>query len=190
MRIFSVIVAMAMLVTTASASTAGLKTAFDELEYALSVEWDQKDQAFYQAEMDKFNKKIAALKEQGLTNQELVAFVKSEVKNEQVARDLDTAVSLMTIGKMDQNDATKFVLDSVKKSYDRGASWNGIVAVNLISLLVILAIFAAVSSGGDGDTTTDNGGGYVCSNVYQCGYSYVWTSVGYEYVYHCYWTCI
>ena len=107
----------------------GLKAAFDELNYSLSVDWDQKDKEFYSQQMKAFSAKLIELQNKGLTRNELVAFVKSEVKNQAIAKDLETAFNMVSINKMTSEDATKYMVDTMKKSYSNGASWNGQVVL-------------------------------------------------------------
>lgn len=180
---FKKFITMIMVVTifTVQAHAAaqdGLKTAFDEMNYSLTVEWDQKDQAFYEAQMKTFNAKVRELQKQGLTNAQMVEFAKSQVKDQRVAKDLETAFSMITINKMNSEDASKFMLDSMKRSYSAGAAWNGDVIIYLAVGLLIVALAVGVATGnvavrGGGST----GPGYSCYDDcyyydYNCGYDY------------------
>lgn len=75
-----------------AASQNNLKAAFDELNYSLTVEWDQKDKDFYNNQMKTFRGTLRELQRDGLSNSELIEFVKSEVKDQRIARDLETAL--------------------------------------------------------------------------------------------------
>ena len=159
---------MALAITTTSAlanSNSGLKSAFDELNYSLTVEWNQKDKSFYDAQMKKFNSTLKELQSRGLTNAQLIEFVKSEVKDAKVARDMETAFTMIQLQKMNASQAASYMTETMKKSYSVGASWNGdaVVYIGLGVLLVVVALAVAaggVSAGG-------NGGGY-CEEVYVC----------------------
>lgn len=165
----------------------GLKAAFDELNYSLTVEWDQKDKDFYTAQMKKFSAQLRDLQGKGLTNAQLVEFVRAEVKNEKVAKDLETAFNMISINKMSSEEASKYMVETMKKSYSAGASWNGEVFIYLAIGLLIVA--AAIALGGS-SSGSSNGGGYYCSEVYVCD-----TSCYYDYYYgytcydDCYYTC-
>src|SRR5690606_13398261 len=90
-----------LFIVQANASTPnGLKAAFDDLNYALTVEWDQRDRSFYDAQMQKFESHLNSLQAQGLTNQELIEFTLTQVKDEKLAKDLRTAFSMIAINKM------------------------------------------------------------------------------------------
>lgn len=145
-KLFAFSMIFCMLVVQANAVTHnGLKAAFDDLNYALSVEWDQTDRAFYSAQMEKFTAQVKSLQEQGLTNQELMDFALTQVKDEKAAKDLQTAFTMITINKMSPKEAQRYVTDVMNKSYSRGASWGGEVIVGAVVLILIIAVVAIVA---------------------------------------------
>lgn len=168
-----------------ASSQNGLKAAFDELNYSLVVEWDQKDKDFYTQEMKKFSAKLRELQAKGLTNSQLMDFVKSEVKDQKVAKDLETAFNMISINKMSSEEASQYMVDTMKRSYSTGASWNGDVL--LYAGVALLLVAAAIALGG---SSTGTGGGYYCSDYYVCDtvcyYDYVWGYTCYD---DCYWSC-
>ena len=167
----------------------GLKAAFDELNYALEVEWDQKDKAFHEEQMKKFTATLRDLQSKGLTQSQLVEFAKSEVKNAQVAKDLETALTMIQINKMSSSEANKYIIDTMKKSYSSGASWNGEVFVYLAVGILIVALAVAIANG-----STSSGGGYYggsnCyyTDVYVCDTYCYDDYYGYFCYDDCYWT--
>ena len=166
----------------------GLKAAFDELNYSLTVEWDQKDKDFYANQMKTFSGSLRDLQSKGLTNAQLVEFVKSEVKDAKVAKDLETAFNMIAINKMSSEEASKYMVETMKKSYSAGASWNGEVFIYLAVGLLIVA--AAIALGGSASGSSNGGGGYYCSEVFVCD-----TSCYYDFFYgytcydDCYYSC-
>ena len=138
--------ATAIFTTQAMANTHdGLKAAFDEFTYSVTVEWDQKDKEFHADQMKKFTSSIRDLQSKGLTNAQLVDFAKSQVKNAQVAKDLETALNMIQINKMSGAEANKYILDTMKKSYSAGASWNGEVFIYLAVGVLIVALAVALA---------------------------------------------
>lgn len=132
---------------TANASTQnGLKAAFDELNYSLNVEWDQKNQEVYKAKVAEFTATARELTKE-MSTAELVAFVKSEIKDAKVAKDMETALNIVALNKMSSADASKYMIDTMEKSYSRGASWNGSANV-LLGVGILLVIIAAAVGGG------------------------------------------
>ncbi len=141
------------------ATSQGLKTIFDELNYSLNVEWDQKDKAFYNNKMKGFAEQVGKLQAAGLTNADLIEFAKSQVKNEQVAQNIEAALNLIQINKMNTEEARKFALETVSKSYDTGANFSSTGAI-LIATVLVVALVAVVIAGG--------GAVYVDNTCYGC----------------------
>lgn len=165
-KLVTLIIAVAFSTTSVFANTnSGLKAAFDELNYSLTVEWNQKDKAFYDAQMNKFNASLKELQAKGLTNAEMLEFAKSEVKDTRIAREIETAFNMIQIQKMSRSDAAEYMTQTMKKSYSTGASWNG-EAFLYIGLGVLLVAVALAGAAG-GYTGGGNGGGY-CEEVYVC----------------------
>ena len=191
-KLFSIVVLLSMLMTSAGAATnAGLKAAFDELNYSLSVDWDQTDRAFYDAQMKKFTDTVSSMQADGLTNSEIIAFVKSEVKNEALGRDLETAFNMISINKMNHAEASQYMIDTMKKSYARGASWNYEVTAWLITGAIVVGLALLIANGvrnpstGTGTVTP----GY-CTQYYQCQpFCYNDAMWGYTCQQQCFWTC-
>lgn len=179
----------AIFTVSAQASTQnGLKAAFDELNYALTVEWDQQNKDFYVNQMKIFKKKVDELQAQGLSNQELIEFAKKEVKNKKLASDLETAFSMISINKMNPESATEYIADIVKKGYSSGASWNSDAGVWIGVGLLLVVVGLAVAAGGSG---TVSGGSYYCTDRYICDRVCYWDSWYYETVCYndCGWYC-
>lgn len=142
--LFSIIALCLLTAQSFAVTNNGLKTAFDELNYSLSVEWNQTDRAFYNAQMEKFGK---ALRTANVSNKELVEFTIAQVKDEKIAKDLRTALTMVQINNMDQKEAQKYVMDVMNKSYSQGASWNGGAVIGGAILVVIFVAVALLVSG-------------------------------------------
>lgn len=157
----------------------GLKNAFDELNYSLNVEWDQVDKEFYNKAQENFASSLKDLRAQGLSNQELINFALSEVKDAKVRRDLETAFNMITINKMNQIEAHAYITEVLSKSKTQGASWNGGSA---LAGFLVLALFVAVALVVTGNARVEDG----CYQVYRCD-DYCTGGVCYE---DCYYECI
>lgn len=125
-----------------------LRAAFDRLNFSIQVEWDQKDKMFYNAKVSEFKKTVQALQEKGLTNAELIEFIKRNVKDKNIAGDVDKLFETMKSSSMSQAEARKFIIDYVGKNYSEGASWAGSTsaAILLVGLLIALAVVATAGS--------------------------------------------
>lgn len=164
-RVFIFILMLITFSVQATAATHnGLKSAFEELNYSLSVEWDQKDQNFFNAQSEKFSSEIMKLHASGLSNQELLDFTISQIKDEKLAREIQTTYSLVSINAMTAKDAQEHIRSVVEKTYNRGASWNGTAAFigGAIFAIVLLAVVAVVYK----DELTEKG--EECYMAYKC----------------------
>lgn len=193
-RMISLMLVCAVFTVSAQATTQnGLKAAFDELNYSLTVEWDQKDKDFYMKQMKSFKGKVSELQALGLSNKELIEFAKSEVKNKKLASELDTAFTMISLNMMSPEAASEYLVDLVKKGYSTGASWNsdaGLwIGVGLLLVVVGIAVAAGGSTGGSTGSTTTSGyycvDTYLCDNV--CYYDYYWGQTCYT---ECGWYCL
>jgi Skp family chaperone for outer membrane proteins len=183
-KLITLMLVLSIFTVQAHASTnEGLKAAFNELNYALTTEWDQKDNAVYEAEMKKFSAVVRDLQAKGLTNAQLLDFAKSEIKDAKAAKDLETAMTMVQINKMSSSEASKYVLDTMKKSYSTGASWNGEVFVYLAVGVLIVALAVALASS---NVTYSSGNSCYYQDVYVCDQYCYYDGWGY---YTCYDDC-
>lgn len=143
MKFFSFVLIFATLSSHVVAGThKGIKAAFDELHYSLSVEWDQKDQAFFNQKSEAFTKDLLALQKSGISNHELMDQILTEVKDKRVAGDLEATFSLMSLNALSPEEANRQVKSILEKSYQTGASWNG--GSVLMGMALMIAIIAVV----------------------------------------------
>lgn len=180
-KFISLFMLFAFVTVQANAATLNsLKTAYDELNYSLGVEWDQKDKAFYAEATKTFQDKVQELQDAGLTNAELLDFAKSQLKDENLIKEIETTLTLVQVNMLSQKEARKMMVDTLEKSYSQGASWSS--AGGIILGAVLLAVILAAALAGGGST----GGGYGCYDDYVCydyydGWGFYWyTDCWYE----------
>ena len=165
--------------TMASAPINELKAAFDRFNFAIEVEWDQKDKTFYNSKVNEFKSEIERLQKAGMTNAELIEFIKRNIKDKNIAADVDDLFETIKTSEMTQTEARKFIIDYVGKNYAEGASWltSTSGAIILVGLLIVLAVVA--TAGTTVYYTNPYPTYYNCWEEYQC-YDY------YDYYYN-YW---
>lgn len=144
-----------------------LSKAYDNLNFALTVEWDQKDKAFHTAEMKKFKKAVMDLQKKGLDNKDILAFAKTKLTNDKAKKELEQLFAVVEINKLSDKEAREFILETVKANQSEGSSWLGRSASSaFIGLLVVLFIVLALTADSDGSY---NGGYYEdCYDDYVC----------------------
>lgn len=128
----------------ASAATAELEKSIDEYQYALTVDWDQKDQEAYDAHTQAFFAKMGALiKEQGLTQQDVIALAEKKISNKEALKSLQVKLALAGEAK-NSAELMNILKDVQKDMYAQGASWNGstVITVGIVVLVVAVVGYA------------------------------------------------
>ncbi len=135
--IYSLVICTLFTFQALAGSHDGLKAAFDEFNYAVTVEWDQKDASVYSEHMNVLKDRIIELQEQGLTNQELINFGISNVSDAKLKVEARQVLNLIASEELTESESLT-LLNSIQKSfYSKGASWSGSTTVIAASVIVI-----------------------------------------------------
>lgn len=173
MRLVSLFVALCFSVNVmASTGTVQeLERHLDDYHYALSVDWDQKDQKFYDAKTNEFFAKIQKLiKEDGLSKDQIMTLVNNKVPNKAVVDALKLKLSLLAKGSSAEELAV-IVKESSKDFYVQGASWNGSVVFPVaIGLLVAAVIGYSIWWDANHECVAYESQ-YVCNTYNNCHYN-------------------
>lgn len=144
-KIITFVLAFSIFTVSAMANTHdGLKAAFDEFNYAVTVEWDQKDMSFLEAKKFELTQEITALENQGMTRHELITFVKSQLKDANLVQSLDSVLEAVSLNKMTPQDAQDFMIQAMSKTPATGANWNGVIILTPIGLLILVLVIIIV----------------------------------------------
>lgn len=139
-KMITIMIALSIFTCSAMASSQnGLKAAFNEFHYAVTVEWDQQDQSFLEARKAEL---AQALIDSGLTQAEILEFAKSQIKDEAVKRDLENTLQAVSANKLSPEEAEAIMIKSIEKSQMSGASWNG--RVILMGVGIVLTSFVVI----------------------------------------------
>lgn len=125
-------------------TTQGLKAAFDEFNYSVTVEWDQKDPSFLEAKKLELMQTISGLEAEGMTRSELIAFAKSQLKDANLIKNLDSVLEAISLNKMTSEEANNFMIRSIENSQAQGANWNGVIILTPVGLLILVLLIAVV----------------------------------------------
>lgn len=138
-KFFSLI--LTLIVTTQvslAASQEGLKKAFDQYNYTLSVEWDHHNpEIAYQAASD-FMGKVKAM---GLSNDAVVDYVASRIKDARVSAEMKDLYSKITNHEVSQDELQEILDQSEAKAYASGASWAGDNNAGTFLFFLLFAFF-------------------------------------------------
>src|SRR5688572_5932951 len=110
---FILILSLFSIMLVDARANSDLKLAFDDLNYSLSVEWDQQDQDFYAHQINKFSQTVEKL---NLSSEELLQFVQAEIKNKKLAQEMIEALKIIKLSRMDTNEASQYMRDIVDQT--------------------------------------------------------------------------
>ena len=125
-----------------AAGATAIKDVLDNFNYTLSVENNR------EGALTDLKTSIAGLQADGVSNQALVTYAVSQVKDAQVAAQLKQTLSMVDAGKMSNVEALNLVRDIALKSRAQGANWSGdgtLLYVGLGALLVLAIVLGAMN---------------------------------------------
>ncbi len=131
MKLISLLVALcfSLNVFAGTGTIQQFEKALDDYHYAMSVEWDQKDAAFFDKKSNEFFKSMQTLmSESGLTQSQVLSVMEKKIKNKTQFEALKLKLSLMSQARSTE-DLAGLVRESSSELYSSGASWNGNVMV-------------------------------------------------------------
>ncbi len=157
-----------------SAMAKALERTFDEMNYSLNVEWDQKDQQFFKTTVDGFEKNIKDLQQNGLTNKELIDYTLAKIKDKQTQADVREIAEVINESEMTSEQARDFALEKLNGTYSQGTSWSGSrMGVKLVLILGVIILICCATKDRDDDTPNDDDVPTDDCEIYyeeQCGY--------------------
>lgn len=131
-----------------------LAQSFDELNYKLNVEWNQKDAAFFDQSMEEFQSQIAGLQDKGLSSTDLTQYTMSKIKDEKSKQDVQKMVEIINTNNMSSEEARAFAVRHLNNTYAHGASWSGgRVALRVALMIAVIMVLIEVLKKRDVVTT-------------------------------------
>ncbi|MFG1503810.1 hypothetical protein ACRXCV_05695 [Halobacteriovorax sp. GFR7] len=98
---------------------------FEEVEFKLSVEWDQKDQNFYNETVKSFEKQLGDLAQEGITPSEVLNYLQANIKDKKVASELSNLVGSIDVENMTLEESKSLIQDYVDGMKNTGANYSG-----------------------------------------------------------------
>lgn len=149
----------------------------DGYHYALTVEWDQKDQSFYEKETKSFFSQLDKLiAEKGITKSEILNLMEKKIVNKEALEAIKLKFSILGKGAS-LEDYMQIIKDSSSEMYSQGANWNGRVWIPAsIALLVIVAIVGYTVWWDDNHDCVEYETQYICRTYNNCNNSTYTTS--------------
>lgn len=152
------------------ASDLTLDSALDNLQYQLSVEWDQQDTAGQKKIVDNFTAQVAELNKQGVTNEAVFNALAARSFDAQTAKDLKSIAKYAKEKKLSEGEARKLIVDYANTSQKIGANFRSEAVLTSILVGVAVAVLLIVCLNGGcrndnrcyDDCYIDYWGYYVC----------------------------
>jgi Flp pilus assembly protein TadB len=150
------------------AQTTTLDSAIDNLQYRLTVEWDQKDVGVQKKIMTDFASQLDQLKKQGVTDQEIFNSLSAKAFDAQTSKDLESLGKYAQANHLDQKQIRKLVVDYANKSQKMGTSWSSEATLGIaLGILLVVVVVAALT----GNVSVSSG--YYYDSCYDdCYYDY------------------
>ncbi len=143
LKLITLLVAFSLFTAVAGANNhEGLKAAFDEFNYATTVEWDQRDLSFLEARKQELAQAIEA---QGLSREELISVTRSLLNDKVLVNNLDRVLNAVSMNDMTAEQAQDLMAKAMSKSQMNGANWNGVIVLTPVGLLVLVLIVIIVT---------------------------------------------
>ena len=119
--------------------TSELNRSFDDLNFKVNVEWDQKDGNFFDQSITDFENDIAELQREGLTSENLVKHALGKIKDKNELQDIGRMAKVTET--MSPDEARDFVISKLSKTYAQGASYHGgVVKASIYGVAAIICV--------------------------------------------------
>lgn len=139
MMSFIVLICFSFNVLASTGTVKELEKSFDNYQYAMTVEWDQKDMKFQEAQTNLFFQKIGSLVKSGLTTEEMEAFIEAKITNKEALAALQLKMNLLSQANTPE-ELAQILRENSQDMYSRGASWNGDIVLWVGGLAVVALI--------------------------------------------------
>jgi hypothetical protein len=171
-RIVSLLIAFcfSLNVMASTGTVQELEKALDDYHYSLSVEWDQKDQKFYDAKTSEFFSQLEKMiKEDGLSRDQMMTVVDKKVNSKAVIESLKLKMNLLSKNSSSE-DLAKLIKESSQDMYARGASWNGDLVFPVVIGLVLAAVVGYAAYWDAHHVCVQTSSQYICNTFNNCGF--------------------
>lgn len=144
-----------------------LESAVANLQYRMTVEWDQKDVQKQKEILGEFSAQVEQLKKQGLSDEQIFKGLSSAAFDAQTSKDIAMLAQYSKDKKLDAKETRKLVVDYANKSQKLGTNWSSEATVALVVGIVVAVVLVAVLTG---HATVSTGYYYNCYD--DCYYDY------------------
>jgi len=135
MKIIAIITSLVLSFSAVAGANhrAALEQSFDEYQFALTTEWNQKDQTVLRQINAKLEKEIVGLMDSGLTDADIFAVLERRALSKTEIEGLKLRASMIARAGS-TTDALMILKDELGRSSQQGASWNGSSTLGLVAI--------------------------------------------------------
>lgn len=184
MKILSLLLSLMISFNLFASENSGklLSQLVDNYQYALTVEWDQKDKVAFQKINEEFRSEVVkVIQHEGMSKKDLSQFVEARITNKKVLNDLQTKIQQMP-SEPTASEIYSLFQDTKSSLYSQGASWNGDVVLTVGATLLSIALLTfMVTSIIKGLKTCESEGGHEVTTQTNCGIRSVCVDYGQNY---------
>lgn len=142
MKIFTIILCLLLSFNALAGSLIEIEKGLDDYHYAITVEWDQKDQKFYDEKTQVFFDVIQTSLSAGVTKEDILSLVEKKSTNHANFQALKLKMSLLSPQATSSNELAELLKNSSTDFYRRGVSWDG----DVMAYVGLGIVFAALLS--------------------------------------------
>ena len=119
-----------------------LERELHEYHFAMTVEWDQKDQAFYDAKTKQFFSSMEKIiREEGISKAEVLTLVEKKLVSHKAIEALKLKLTLLS-NVNSSEELARSLQKHAKDMYSQGASWNGEFTFPVVLGIIVIGIIA------------------------------------------------
>ncbi len=138
-KTFSFAVLFIFMINTSSAND-GIKSVLQDYQFAVTVEWDQKDPAFLKAQEEKLLSSVETLMLNGHSPRELIQESLSLIPDERQRAEVEQSMAHFEKGEISKEDISNLLKQHSGHMSQAGATWSPVAYV-LIGVVVTYAAF-------------------------------------------------
>jgi hypothetical protein len=158
-----------------------IEQSLDEYHYAMTVEWDQKDQKFSDEKTQVFIVAIQTAIAEGASKEDIYKLAESKMKSSQSLEALKLKMNLLTSQAANSAELAEILKLNSADFYTQGTSWNGdasnVIMWGALALAVGFIVWFSIKykcveeeryRDCDWETDSDGDRDYVCRNKTRC----------------------
>lgn len=124
-----------------------LNDVFNKFQYRMTVEWDQKDEAFKNEAKKELEQSLLKLKAEGVSDAQILSYVQGNMMDAKTKKDYDSLLSALAKQGATPAESSAAAMKFMEKNYQQGTHFNGggTRGHNWVTVLVGVVIVGVVT---------------------------------------------